>query len=69
MTCEQKTRLGADYETATDKFASAVSVLQRKMGTSIKEEYARLDRPANEARLRSEQARLALAQHITAHGC
>ncbi len=69
MTCEAKTRLGAEYEAATNKFAAAVTTLQRKTGTSPKEEYERLNRAANEARLESEQARLALEQHIAAHGC
>jgi hypothetical protein len=69
MTCERKTRLGAEYEAATRKFAAAVSDLQRKIGTSLKEEYARLDLAAYEARLKSEQARQAIEQHIAAHGC
>jgi hypothetical protein len=38
------------------------------MGVSAKEAYERLDRAANEAR-KSEQARLALEQHIAAHRC
>jgi len=69
MKCEEKNRLGVEYGTATGKFAVAVSELQRKMGTSLKEEYARLDRAANDARLKSEEARLALEQHIAVHGC
>jgi hypothetical protein len=69
MTCERKTRLVAEYETATGKFAAAVSELQQKMGTSLKEDYARLALAANEARLKSEQTRLAPEQHIAAHGC
>jgi hypothetical protein len=39
------------------------------MGTSLKDEYDRLERASNEARVRSEQARLALEQHIAAHRC
>ena len=69
MGCEEKSRLAAEYEGATGKFASAVTELQRKTGTSPKKEYERLDRAANEARVKSEHARLALEQHIATHGC
>ena len=67
--CEEKTRLAAEYDTATAKFSAAVKKLREKMGTSPKEEYERLDRAANEARVKSEQSRLALEQHIAAHRC
>jgi hypothetical protein len=46
-----------DYETATGKFSEAVTDLRHKIGVSAKEEYERLERAANEARLKSEQAR------------
>ena len=39
------------------------------MGTSPREEYIRLTQISNEARLQSEQARLALEKHIATHGC
>jgi hypothetical protein len=67
--CEEKTRLTAGYEAATGKFAAAVTELQRKTGTSPKKEYARLNRAANEGRMKSENARLAVEAHIVAHGC
>ena len=69
MSCDEKVRLAAIYEAATAKFAEAVTELQQKIGTSAKQEYERLDRTANEARVKSEQARLALEQHIVAHRC
>jgi len=69
MTCEEKARLVSDYEIAAKKFAQAVAELQRKIGTSTKAEFERLTRAADEARLKSEQARLALEQHIAAHNC
>ena len=69
MNCEEKSRLAAEYENSTAKFSEAVTELRKKMGTSAKEEYQRLDRAANEARVKSEQARLALEQHIAAHRC
>ena len=67
--CDEKTRLAPQYELATVQFSEAVKELSQKMGTSSKEEHGRLDRAANESRVKSEQARLALEQHIAAHGC
>jgi hypothetical protein len=69
MECDEKARLMAEYENSTAKFLEAVQELHRKMGTSPKEAYERLDRAANEARLKSEQARLSLEGHIAAHRC
>ena len=67
--CREKPRLMAEYENSTAKFLEAVQELQRKMGTSPKEMYERLDRAANEARLKSERARLSLEEHIAVHHC
>jgi hypothetical protein len=50
-------------------FSEAVKELRQRIRTSPKDEYARLDRTANEARIKSKHARLALQQHITAHRC
>ncbi len=69
MSCEEKVRLAMEYETATSRFSEAVRELRLKMGTSPKDEYDRLERASNEARVRSEQARLALEQHTAAHRC
>ena len=69
MSCEEKARLAAEYETATGKFAAAVTELQNRIGISAEEEFRRMDRAANEARVKSEQARLALEQHVAAHRC
>ena len=67
--CEEKTRLVSDYETAAKTFAAAVGDLQRKTGTSSKAEYEELHRSIDKTRLKSEQARIALEQHIAIHGC
>jgi hypothetical protein len=67
--CEEKTRLAMEYKAATFSFSEAVKELHRKIGTSPKEEYERLERISNEARVKSEQTRLALEQHIAAHRC
>jgi hypothetical protein len=42
MACEEKTRLVAEYKTATNTFAASVTELQRAMGTSPKADYDRL---------------------------
>jgi hypothetical protein len=69
MSCEEKSRLAIEYEISTAKFSEAVTELRKKMSTSPQEEYQRLDRASNEARVKSEQARLLLEQHIAAHRC
>jgi hypothetical protein len=67
--CVEKLRLAREYQMAASAFSAAVKELQQKIGTSPREEYARLDRVANDARVKCEYARLALEQHIAAHGC
>jgi hypothetical protein len=69
VTGEEKTRLLTEYKAATSAFSEAVKELHGKIGTSPKEEYQRLERIANEARVKSEQARLTLEQHIASHHC
>jgi hypothetical protein len=69
MICEGKARLLEEYSAATLTFSKAVQELRRKTGTSPKEEYKRLERISSEARVKSKQVRLALEQHIAAHGC
>jgi hypothetical protein len=69
MACEEKGRLLTAYEAATNKFAASVTELHQKMGTSPKAEYDRLQSISAEARDKSEQSRLALEQHVAAHGC
>ncbi len=69
MACKEKTQLVTEYETATHRFAAAITALQRNMGTSPKAEYDCLQRLVEEARVTSEQSRLALERHIAAHQC
>jgi hypothetical protein len=69
MVCEEKARLAMEYEATTSAFSEAVTELHRKIGTSPKEEYKKLERISTEARVKSEQARLALEQHISTHRC
>ena len=67
--CREKTRLAGEYELATTGLSEAVTELRRRMGASSKAEYARLESAANEARVKSEQARMVFEQHVAAHGC
>jgi hypothetical protein len=69
MGCEEKARLLGEYNVATVAFSEAVNELHRRIGTSPLEEYKRLERISGEARVKSEQTRLALEQHIAAHDC
>ncbi len=69
MDCEEKARLVGDYEQKTARFSHAVTVRQSKMATSLKEEYDRLQRFVDQARVESEGARLALERHVSEHGC
>jgi hypothetical protein len=67
--CEEKARLVEEYNAATVGFSKAVKQLHRRIGTSPKEEYKRLVQVSNEARVQSDQVRLALERHIAIHGC
>jgi hypothetical protein len=69
MDCEVKIRLTSQYEEATTLFSEAVTELRRKIGISTREDYEQLGRRANDARVKSEHARLALEQHIAEHRC
>jgi hypothetical protein len=69
MTCDEKGHLLSEYESATLAFLNAVQELRRAIGTSTKPEYERLERISNEARVKAEQKRLALKQHIASHRC
>jgi hypothetical protein len=69
MVCEEKARLVDEYSTSTIAFTKAVQEMRRKIGTPSKEEYKRLEQNSSEARVKAEQARLALEQHIAAHHC
>jgi len=67
--CPEKARLLSEYEAATRNFAESVRELRQKIGTSVQDEHERLQRAADEVRVKSEQSRLSLEQHIAAHRC
>jgi len=68
-TCEVKLRLLAEYQSATEAYVTAVDELHEKIGTSTKPVYDRLLAATEQTRLRSEQARDAMLQHVAQHGC
>ena len=67
--CPEKDRLLKEYQVTTESFSGAVNDLQAHRATASQDEYQRLRRVAEEARLKSEQARLALEHHTAAHRC
>ena len=67
--CTEKERLMRNYQKAAVAYSEAVTLLQQKMGISPREEYDRMNRVADGARLNSEGARLAFEQHRADHGC
>jgi hypothetical protein len=67
--CETKRQLLDAYQVATEAFARAVTVLNDWAGTSSRDEYERLRAAVDEARLKSEAARLMLEGHVASHGC
>jgi hypothetical protein len=69
MTCSEKVRVTQNYDVATARFSEAVEELQLRLGTSTRTEYERLRRASDEARVKSEQARLELEQHLAIHDC
>jgi len=69
VACQDKDRLLNEYQATTEDFSRAVTKLHAARGTSSLDEYERLRQATEEARLKSEQARLALESHATAHRC
>jgi hypothetical protein len=67
--CEEKVRLLEEYQEASQRYASSVRELKQKIGTTPKDRYDGLHRASDEARVKTEQARIALEQHMAAHGC
>lgn len=67
--CEEKRRLVAVYEAATQAYFRSMNDLRAKMGTSPKHEYDKLFKATEEAHARSEEARAALLKHVREHKC
>lgn len=67
--CSEKQRLVALYDAHTKSFAAALSRLNRLLGTSSHAEYTDMRRTVEAARMASEEARIALEQHVWDHHC
>ena len=67
--CIEKRRLVETYQQATARFSKQLTILNERLGTSPRDEYDELRRAVDTERMRSEQARLALEQHVADRGC
>ena len=69
MVCHEKRQLLSEYGTATSKFAVVVTSLQKDLGILSQDDYNSRVQSVDEARIKSEEARLVLERHIGEHGC
>jgi hypothetical protein len=69
MACEKKTVLLAKYQQATDQYCEAVSKLNRRIGISSKDEFDRLYRLTEDARMNAANTMCDLEHHIADHDC
>ena len=67
--CEERSRLLQAYNDATREFSDRVSALNARIGVTPKHEYDLLERASEDARLKSEQARITYERHVADHGC
>jgi hypothetical protein len=67
--CKERDRLSGKYVAATSAYLRAVELLDKRIGVMVKGDYETIKRAAEEARLRSEQLRIALENHVEEHGC
>ena len=67
--CEEKARLETNLDIAEDAFNTARTAIRQKVGKSSKTEFLSLDRAADEAWARLQNAMREFATHIRGHGC
>jgi hypothetical protein len=67
--CTEKRRLIEIYETATREFSRTLTVLTRRMGVLLRQEYDAISAASERARHRSEEARVELEKHTAEHNC
>jgi hypothetical protein len=67
--CDEKRRLGSEYDAYTARYSRMVKILRQRMGIISKPGYEELLHTAEAARVISEKARLKLEGHIAEHGC
>jgi hypothetical protein len=69
MACETKTVLLAKYQQATHQYSEAVRTLNQRMEISSKEEFGRLYRLTEDARMNAANTMRDLEHHIADHDC
>ena len=67
--CPERVRLERDHDHAAAALESAHAAGRAKIGISLRDEFARLEREAEEAWMHLQRARRALSDHIRDHGC
>jgi hypothetical protein len=67
--CAEKSRLLYKYDAVLAEYSRTVSFLYRRIGVLRKDDYQEISAFTDESRLRCEEARLALEEHIREHGC
>ena len=69
LICDQQIKLIATFQAAASLLNVALEALQAARATTAKIEYERLRDYVKQAKLRVEQARLNLEEHLHAHAC
>jgi hypothetical protein len=67
--CDEEIGLVAKYDAATHAYRIAVEALHSRLGVVPKQTYESMRCEAEAARVRSEEARLAVERHVAQHGC
>ena len=67
--CPVKEQLLHAYEATVSEYSRSVSVLKSRLGILSRDEYLKIQRFTEEARVRAEEARLALQKHVQEHDC
>jgi hypothetical protein len=69
MPCKKKELLWVKYGEAIARFAEIVVKLQKQMGVLSKAEYDLRLQLAEDARIKSEEARIEFDRHVREHQC
>lgn len=67
--CQERVRLTDEYDRTASEYCRCVGVLSSRLGILVKQDYDDIRRFTEEARKRSERARLDLEHHVAEHGC
>ena len=67
--CEEKTQLLRDHLVAKSDYSRVVTLLREQSGIMFKQDYETIRTFAEKTKEAVEQTRVALEEHIGAHGC